>query len=178
MTNKHITTDSRPHFLPGFYSWLAENFNKVHVTVLTDHPNFVGPAGLPLVEQLLPVANLEDCSRPFGYMFKTVTLNLGTAAIGKFLADAEGFEVMMRFNSAVTTVYIPFEAVHSIYVPDNESITPFNFILRPGQENYSINVLKNGTVAVANGPTDRENSYADDVKVKPAVRPSYLKLVK
>lgn len=154
---KNITSDSRPHFIPGVYSWLAENFARVHFVVLTDHPGFMGPPGLPLAEQILPVANPEDCTQAFACKFKTVTLNLGANAIGKFLADAEGFEVTMRFNGQVSSVYIPFEAVHSVYTPDSDAISAFSFILRPGQERYSIEgIAEKDQPPVANDEVVRE----------------------
>ena len=178
MTNKHVTTDSRPHFLPGIYAWLAENFAKVHVVVLTDHPKFSGPAGLPLVEQILPVANPESCESAFGYTFKTVTLNLGVEAVGKFRIDAEGFEVSMRFNQKEALLYIPFEAIHSVYVPGVPAITPFNFILRPGQESYSCEVLNKGSIAIVNAPAVNDAPKVESVAAKRTERPNHLRLVK
>lgn len=179
---KHITTDTRPHFIPGIHSWLAENFAKVHVVVLTDHPQFSGPPGLPISPQLLAVANAEDPNSPFAYTFNTVTLNLGLEAVGKFRQDADGYEVEMRFGGTPRRLYIPFDAIVSVYTPDSQAVQAFQFILRPGQEDIAIGAVKKEVVAV--GAPAASN---DGIKPKPSFvnhaaaskpRPNHLKLVK
>lgn len=175
---KHITTDSRPHFIPGIYAWLVENFSRVYVSVLVDHPKFVGPKGLPLTEQILPVANPEDYSTALACKFKVVTLNLGTEAIGGFQMHEDGFEVTMRFNMVATQVFIPFEAIHSIYPPDNPAISPFCFILRPGQEEYSIKTDKERPAVVPTEPAVNDATAPKKAVVGRSERPSHLRLVK
>lgn len=174
---KQTTTDMRPHLIPGIHSWLAENFDKVYAVILVDHPRFIGPANLPLVERVLPVTHLEDCQQASGYRFKTVILNLGADSVGKFLQDEDGFEVSMRFDGVVHTVYIPFEAIFSILVPGCETVEPFNFILRPGQEAYCIEEIEEESVSVSNGSSMIDSSEQE--KPRPRTnRSNHLSVVK
>ena len=181
--SKPITSDPRPHLIPGIYSWLAENFAKVHMAVLIDHPQFSGPPGLPTSQQMLAVANAEDCANPITRSFNIVTLNVGMNAIGKFHQDDSGIEVEMRFGGTPRMIYIPFDAIVSVYSPDNTNVQAFDFILRPGSEEFSIGALKKEVIRV-----EQPAASNDVVKPKPAFarhaefgappRPNHLKLVK
>lgn len=175
---EHITSDPRPHFIPGFYSWLAENFAKVHVVVIADHPMFIGPPGLPLTEQPLTVANPEDCNSPYVHKFRTVILNIGCAAVNNFHQDAEGYSVDMRFAGSLHSLYIPFDAVVCMYTPDNQQVQAFQFILRPGQEEYSVDApAKKEVVRVNSSSAGNDNTIVKPV-AQNQPRPSHLRLVK
>lgn len=177
MTN-HITTDPRPHFIPGIYSWLAENFARVHVMVIVDHPLFVGPSDLPTNEQLLAVANQEDCDSPYACLFRTVNLNIGCSAVNNFHQDAEGYSVDMRFAGKLQSLYIPFDAIACLYTPDNKQVQAFQFILRPGQEEHSVSAQPKKEVVRVNSVV----AGNDSTIVKPAAqnqpRPGHLRLIK
>lgn len=175
---KHITTDPRPHFIPGIYSWLAENFTRVHVVVIVDHPLFVGPPGLPFSEQLLTVANQEDCNSPYAYRFRTVTLNIGFEAVNNFHQDAEGYSADMRFAGKLQSLYIPFDAIACVYTPDNQQVQSFQFILRPGQEVCCVGAPpKTKVIRVTN-----DDAGNDAITAKPSIkgqpRSNHLRLVK
>ena len=148
MTRSHAT-DARPHFIPGVYSWLTENFSKVYFTIITDHPNFVCKANFQSRELVLPITGITD-SENKGCVFNTVTLNLGAEAINSFSMDSEGIIVNMRFNSIPTEVYIPLDAVIAIHAPEALNIQPFMFALMPGQEKYSKGAIKKVSLTVVN----------------------------
>jgi stringent starvation protein B len=137
--SKVITTDARPHLIPGIYSWMAENFNKVYLTVITDHPKFMCRADLPLRDMAVAISGEDKAC-----VFNTVTLNFGMNAINEFGIDATGISATMRFSQRAVEVYVPFDAIIAVYPPESPVIEPFTFGLMPGQEKYSKEALKNG----------------------------------
>lgn len=168
MSHKPLITDSRRHLVPAMYFWLAENYTKVYIAALVDHPKFAGPSGLPIQKALLPVQVLEDQHSTVGHFFNVVTLDFGINAIGNFHQDEEGFEVSMRFGGKPHVVYVPFEAVFAIYTPNDPNAQPFQFGLMPGQEKYSI-----VNAEASDGTTGEATSEAPVVN-----RTNHLRVVK
>jgi len=121
---KNTTTDPRPHLLPGIYSWLAENFSRVYVSVAANSANLICPAGLP-TQKVIVLTNRDgvlaekEC--------EIITLNFGAEAINNFYLDDAGFGATLRFNSIALPVYIPFKSIYGISSPDGEARYFFTF---------------------------------------------------
>jgi stringent starvation protein B len=170
MKTRPITTDARPHFIPGVYTWLSENFSKIHVVAIINHPRFACSATLPTREILLPIAGVSDFENK-GCIFDVATLNIGVDAVGRLSMDEEGIFFNTRFNQVVTEVYIPFESVVSIHAPENVTMHPFSFSLMPGQEKYSKGAIKET-------PSSEATVVVTESPAPPPRRTDHLKLVK
>jgi stringent starvation protein B len=134
-------TDPRRHMLPALFSWMCENFEKVHLHAAGKCPGVVAPAGVAMRTAPCPVMTKDangDSHHEMIYV-EILTLNFGLMATSSFYQNDKGFGAKMRFNGNSTDVFLPFESIVAISSPDDiRNIAASNFSLYYGQETLAV----------------------------------------
>lgn len=131
-------TDIRPHIVPAIYNWLVENYRRVFITAVVDHPDVMIPRAIETQRTMSSIDTYDSTGKKGASLISVqiVTLNFGAEAIGHYGTNEKGMYAKMRFNGRVEEVFVPYESVIGLYSPDDETRTSlFQFSLHHTQAN-------------------------------------------
>lgn len=138
MTDLTQLTNIDRHLIPAYHAWLTENNLTPFVTVAYGHPD------LDIPSHLTPHEEAVALTRQMGLVRLNTDyqiLNLSYNAADSLHFGEQGISFNARFNGRSFGLYLPYEAILSMYAREDQKLAHFTV------REVDITKLKGGVIA-------------------------------